>query len=141
MGVQCLAKIKPILIATNERYKDFSLENFIGISSFYSKRIYELLKQYEKIGERTFTIDSLRNVLAIEENEYQLYGNFKKRVIDKAQEDLVRCTDISFTYEELKKRGSKLVTSLRFIIRANKAQRSNSASTFNATSAANYRST
>ena len=116
-------KIKPILVATNERYKDFSLENFIGISSFYSKRIYELLKQYEKIGERTFTIDSLRNVLAIEENEYQLYGNFKKRVIDKAQEDLVRCTDISFTYEELKKRGSKLVTSLRFLIRANKAQR------------------
>lgn len=116
-------KIKPILIATNERYKDFSLENFIGISSFYSKRIYELLKQYEKIGERTFTIENLRNVLAIEENEYQLYGNFKKRVIDKAQEDLVRCTDISFTYEELKKRGTKLVTSLRFIIRANKAQR------------------
>ena len=44
-------KIKPILTATNERYKDFALENFIGISSFYSKRVYELLKQYEKIGE------------------------------------------------------------------------------------------
>jgi plasmid replication initiation protein len=116
-------KIKPILAATNERYKDFVLENFIGISSFYSKRIYELLKQYEKIGERTFTIDNLRNVLAIEENEYQLYGNFKKRVVDKAQEDLLRCTDIRFTYEELKKRGSKQVVSLRFIIRANKAQR------------------
>ncbi len=116
-------KIKPILTATNERYKDFALENFIGISSFYSKRVYELLKQYERIGERTFTIDDLRDVLAIEENEYKLYGHFKKRIVDKAQEDLLRCTDISFTYEELKKRGTKQVTSIRFIIKANKAQR------------------
>ncbi len=116
-------KIKPILTATNERYKDFALENFIGISSFYSKRVYELLKQYERIGERTFTIDDLRDVLAIEEKEYKLYGHFKKRIVDKAQEDLLRCTDISFTYEELKKRGSKQVTSIRFIIKANKAQR------------------
>ena len=116
-------KIKPILTATNERYKDFALENFIGISSFYSKRVYELLKQYERIGERTFTIDDLRNVLAIEETEYKLYGHFKKRIVDKAQEDLLRCTDISFTYEELKKRGTKQVTSIRFIIKSNKAQR------------------
>ncbi|MBL7815586.1 MAG: replication initiation protein [Saprospiraceae bacterium] len=116
-------KIKPILTATNERYKDFALENFIGISSFYSKRVYELLKQYERIGERTFTIEDLRNVLAIEETEYKLYGHFKKRIVDKAQEDLLRCTDISFTYEELKKRGSKQVTSIRFIIKSNKAQR------------------
>lgn len=116
-------KIKPILTATNERYKDFALENFIGISSFYSKRVYELLKQYERIGERTFTIDDLRNVLAIEESEYKLYGHFKKRIVDKAQEDLLRCTDISFTYEELKKRGTKQVTSIRFIIKSNKAQR------------------
>ena len=116
-------KIKPILTATNERYKDFALENFIGISSFYSKRVYELLKQYERIGERTFTIDDLRNVLAIEETEYKLYGHFKKRIVDKAQEDLLRCTDISFTYEELKKRGTKQVISIRFIIKSNKAQR------------------
>ncbi len=116
-------KIKPILTATNERYKDFALENFIGISSFYSKRVYELLKQYERIGERTFTIDDLRDVLAIEDNEYKLYGHFKKRIVDKAQEDLLRCTDISFTYEEVKKRGTKQVTSIRFIIKANKAQR------------------
>ncbi len=116
-------KIKPILTATNERYKDFALENFIGISSFYSKRVYELLKQYERIGERTFTIDDLRNVLAIEESEYKMYGHFKKRIVDKAQEDLLRCTDISFTYEEIKKRGTKQVTAIRFIIRANKAQR------------------
>jgi plasmid replication initiation protein len=116
-------KIKPILTATNERYKDFALENFIGISSFYSKRVYELLKQYERIGERTFTIDDLRNVLAIEESEYKLYGHFKKRIVDKAQEDLLRCTDICFTYEELKKRGTKQVTSIRFIIKSNKAQR------------------
>jgi plasmid replication initiation protein len=116
-------KIKPILTATNERYKDFALENFIGISSFYSKRIYELLKQYERIGERTFSMSDLRNVLAIEETEYKLYGHFKKRIIDKAQEDLLRCTDISFTYEEVKKRGSKQVTAIRFVIKANKALR------------------
>ena len=116
-------KIKPILTATNERYKDFALENFIGISSFYSKRVYELLKQYERIGERTFTVEDLRDVLAIEEKEYKLYGHFKKRIVDKAQEDLLRCTDICFTYEELKRRGTKQVTSIRFIIKANKAQR------------------
>ncbi len=110
-------KLKPILKANRERYKDFLLENFVGMSSFYSKRMYEILKQYEFIGHRVILVDDLRNVLAIGEDEYKLYGHFKKRVVEKAQEDCARCSDITFDFEEVKK--GRAVHSLKFIIHSN----------------------
>ena len=114
-------KLKPILKANRERYKDFLLDNFIGMSSFYSKRLYEILKQYEFIGHRDIALEDLRHVLAIEPEEYKLYAHFKKRVVEKAQEDCARCSDIRFDFEEIRK--GKAVHTLRFTIRSNRPTR------------------
>jgi hypothetical protein len=60
------------------------------------------LKQYEKIGNRTFDMHNLRALLGIEETQYRLYADFKKRVILAAQEELSEKSDISFSFEEVK---------------------------------------
>ena len=49
----------------------YQLENILSLSSFYAIRIYELLKQYEKIGKRGINIKELRGYLGIKEGEYK----------------------------------------------------------------------
>ena len=107
-------KMKPFLLALQSKFTMYDVRNILKLPSSYSIRIYELLKQYEKIGKRTFDLQELKRMIgAIEEktikgkrvfeDHYTLYGNFRQRVLLKAQKDLFKYTDISFTFEPIKK--------------------------------------
>ena len=107
-------KMKPFLLALQSKFTMYDVRNILKLPSSYSIRIYELLKQYEKIGKRTFDLQELKRMIgAIEEktvkgkrvfeDHYTLYGNFRQRVLLKAQKDLSKYTDISFTFEPVKK--------------------------------------
>lgn len=111
-------KMKPFLLQLQSQFLMYDVRNVLQLQSSFSVRIYELLKQYERIGKRTFTLTELKDTLAVAD-KYPLYANFKQRVILKAQEDLENYTDIRFTFEE-DKRG-KAVHSLIFYIYSNKA--------------------
>jgi len=99
--------LKPYLLQLKRKFLSYDIRNVLKISSVYSIRIYELLKQYEKIGHREFEIATLKVILGIS-NKYKMYGHFKKRIIKKAQKDLKLHTDICFTFEE-RKQGRKVV--------------------------------
>ncbi|MDO6657402.1 replication initiation protein [Anaerobacillus sp. 1_MG-2023] len=109
--------LKPYLLELKSHFTSYRLENVIKLKSSYSIRLYELLKQYERVKERTFELSRLREMLGIEDM-YPVYGNFKQRVLLRAQEELKDKTDISFKLEEIKK-GRKVVK-LKFIILQNK---------------------
>lgn len=111
-------KLKPFLVQLKREFTAMSLNNLMQLKSTYSPRIYELLKQYLKIGERTFDFEELKDILAIGEGEYKLYSHFKSRVILKAQSELKEKTDINFEFEEIK--TGRKVTSLKFYIKPNK---------------------
>jgi plasmid replication initiation protein len=110
-------EMRPFLLELKERYLVYDFDNISNLRSPYYVRIYELLKQYEKIGWRRFEVQELKEILGIAQ-EYKLYGHFKDKIIDKAQENLRTFTDISFTYEEIKKGRS--VQTLLFTILPNK---------------------
>jgi hypothetical protein len=95
----------------------YDFKNVSNLPSPYYVRIYELLKQYEKIGERRFNVNELKEILGIQ-SEYKLYGHFKSKIIDKAQAKLAEHTDISFTYKEIKR--GRAVEELVFHIKHNK---------------------
>jgi len=95
-------KLKPYLLKLKEAFTIYNLQSVLKLRSSYSIRFYELLKQYEKIGNRKFKLEDLRNVLGIGKNEYKLYGDFKRRVILPAQKELKEKTDIYFEFEEIK---------------------------------------
>ncbi len=61
-------KLKPYLLHLKECFTSYKLENVVKLDSMYSIRIYELLKQYQKIGGRTFNIEELRKILGIADN-------------------------------------------------------------------------
>ena len=111
-------KMKPFLLQLQTQFLMYDVRNILQLQSSYSVRIYELLKQYEKIGKRTFSIDDLKETLSVID-KYPLYANFKQRIIVKAQEDLAAYTDIRFTFEEIKKGRS--IHSIVFTIMSNKA--------------------
>ncbi len=110
-------KLKPYLLQLKNRFTKLSLDKVITFNSNYSCRIYELLKQYEGIGERTASIEALRTMFCIEPHEYKLYGDFKRKVILQAQKELDK-SDISFKFEEIK--TGRKVTSIKFTIKNNK---------------------
>lgn len=110
-------KLRPFLLQLKERFTTYRLRDVIQLRSSFSIRMYELLKEYENIGSRTFELKQLKEVLGLERRQYTLYGDFKKRVILPAQKELKAKTDITFEFEEIK--TSRAVTKLRFQISAN----------------------
>jgi len=110
-------KLKPYLLMLKERFTKLSVDQMVSFSSQYSGRIYELLKQYEKIGERTFKVDDLRSLLGIGFDEYKQYGLLKQRILNKAKKEINIDSDLLIDFEEIKK-GRK-VESIRFILKTN----------------------
>ncbi|MBU3182886.1 replication initiation protein [Clostridium psychrophilum] len=113
-------KLKPYLLMLKERFTKFSVEQMVSFASQYSGRIYELLKQYEKIGERTFKIEDLRSLLGIGFDEYKQYGLIKQRILNKAKKEINFDSDLLIEFEEIK--TGRKVTSIKFHINANRTK-------------------
>jgi plasmid replication initiation protein len=110
-------EMKQFLLELKNRYLVYDFKNVSNLPSPYYVRIYELLKQYEKIGERRFGVTELKEMLGIT-TEYKLYGHFKNKILDKAQAKLEEHTDIHFTYKEIKRGRS--IEGLVFYIHSNR---------------------
>jgi len=106
-------KLRPYLLGLKELYKSYQLKNVINLNSFYSIRIYELLKQYEQTDRksRTFDVEEFKDILKIPKG-YK-YNNVKKLIIN-AQQELAEKTDLLFSLTEKKKR--QRVVSITFYI-------------------------
>jgi plasmid replication initiation protein len=102
-----------------EQYTKFRLKHILPLKSSYSFRIYEILKQYLTIGNRTISIYELKKMLEIED-KYSLYADLKRNVLQITQKEINANTDIKFTYLE-EKEGKKVVA-IRFYITSNEVQ-------------------
>ncbi|MEM7659948.1 MAG: replication initiation protein [Bacteroidota bacterium] len=105
--------LKPYLLQLKEKFTSYDIRYVLKLQSSHSIRIYELLKQYERLGERIIGVDELKEMLDLV-GKYRSYNYFKKRVIIQAQEELEEKTDISFTFEEIKE--GRRVVEIRFLI-------------------------
>lgn len=94
--------LQPYFLNLKEQYTLFMLDCFVQFKSYYSYRIYMLLKQYVKIGKRKFKVLELRKMLGIEDKEYKLYSDFRARSIQRAVTDINEYSDIVVSYQEIK---------------------------------------
>jgi hypothetical protein len=106
-------KLKPYLLELKDRFTSYDIRNVLRLQSSHSMRIYELLKQFEPIGRRTFDVEELKKTLCIEQ-QYKKYNDFKRYVILQAQKELSQHCDITFDFEEIKQ--SKKIISICFTI-------------------------
>ncbi len=86
----------PLLGNLKGYFLKYNLEYISKMKSVYSIRLYELCKQYQKIGKRTFKIEEIREILETGDS-YPLFANFKARVIESAVKDICKFTDIDVT--------------------------------------------
>jgi plasmid replication initiation protein len=93
-------ELKPFLLELKGRFLMYDMRNILKMS-VPSIRIYELLKQYQKIGKRLFLLVELKEKLGVAD-KYSRYYNFKMKVIVPAQKHLAKHSDIRFDFEELK---------------------------------------
>lgn len=92
----------PLMFDFKEKYFKYELWNALRLKGSNQLRMYEILKQYEKIGRREIAIGELRELLGIGKKEYSGrtgWSDFKKKVLDSCQAALKEYTDICYTYE------------------------------------------
>jgi plasmid replication initiation protein len=109
----------PLMFEFKDSYFTYQLWNALRLKSVNQLRMYELLKQYEKIGERTIDLDDLRLLLGIEPHEYPRWERLRVRVLDSCKKALEGLTDIRFDYEPIKKENGRKIVAVKFYIRKN----------------------
>ena len=118
----CIDKrLRPYIIDLRERFLKYKLENILKLKSSYSIRIYEILKdwisqekRYNKkhVIEKIVSVDWIRDTLEIPLS-YR-YNDLKRFILQKAQKELEKYTDLKFSFEEIK--TGRKVSHLKFYI-------------------------
>lgn len=101
--------LAPFLMNLKERFTKYELYNILGMKSAFSIRIYELLKSYQGIHKKSFTIDELKEKLMVQDiKSYKDFSLFRKKVIEVAIKEINELTDIQVEWEAETK-GRKVV--------------------------------
>ena len=111
----------PLLFRFKREYFRYELWNALRLESKNQLRMYEILKQYEKIGERRFTLPEIRSLLGIDSGTYDRFDRFKVCVLDACQTALAENTDIKYTYTLEKHGRGGRVAAIVFTIMKNDA--------------------
>lgn len=101
--------LQPYLLEFKQFVKT-ELRYIFQLPSGYSKRIYTIMKQWEKPGKYEVDVAYWQKILEVPKTQL-MYGEFKRKVIEPAKEHINAMTDITVDYEEIKE-GKKVVALL-----------------------------
>ncbi|MCS3632110.1 plasmid replication initiation protein [Salinibacter ruber] len=90
-------EMSEFLLDLKERFTLYLVTVFLRLRSKYSTQIYEMLKMRQDLRKERVTLQEFRERLALED-KYPRFSNLKRRVIEKAREELKEKADIYFTY-------------------------------------------
>lgn len=101
--------IAPFLFDLQEKFTQYQLYNILAMKSAFSVRIYELMKSYAFQKSKTFDVDELKHLLGVEDvKSYDRFPDFRRKVLEKAQEEINELTDINISFEPITK-GRKVI--------------------------------
>ena len=108
--------LKPYLLEIVGTRVLADFRHLLPMKSSYSKRMYLLLKEYDKIGIRTFNVEELMDKLEVK-NTMRIYNRFKVKVLQQSESDINKFTDIEVRFSETKL--NKKVIEVTFTIKKN----------------------
>jgi len=106
----------PHLLGLQGEYTKYRIQDVYQFSRASTWRVYELLRQFKKIGKREIELEDLRWKLGLAD-KYERPIDLNRRVIAPAVEEINATSDLLVQYEQ-KKRGRR-ITALIFHIRDN----------------------
>ena len=93
----------PLITQLEQSFTSYELKQISSWSSKYAIRLYELVIQWRSVGKTPlFQIEDFRFKLGLGSDEYQIMGNFKKKVLDLALTQINEKTDIVASCEQHK---------------------------------------
>ncbi|MDE7432212.1 MAG: replication initiation protein [Lachnospiraceae bacterium] len=99
----------PFLFDLGQKFTQYQLYNILAMKSAFSVRMYELMKSYAYQRSKTFDIDELKQLLMVAETKsYKDFSLFRKKVLEKSQEEINELTDLNIYFEPITK-GRKVV--------------------------------
>lgn len=94
----------PLFFEFKEKYFIYELGNVLRLTSTNKIRMYEILKQRQKMKQPVrIDLKTLRDLLGIKPVEYPKFSDFKRYVLEQAKIELESQTDIKFSYEKVTK--------------------------------------
>lgn len=106
--------LKPYLLGLKGYFTQYELEKVVNFKSGHAMRIFELLKkeQFKADGKgyfkRSFEYDELRELLGIGKNEYPLFADIRRYIIESSVKEINANPDISITKVDYPKTGRKV---------------------------------
>lgn len=105
--VQIHQDLKLYLLNLTKNFVITEIKYIMLMTSQYAIRMYQLLKQYQKLGGRDFLVDDLCNILQLSKTYSEKFNNFKKKILDVAVEQINANSDLEVSYT-VKKLGRKV---------------------------------
>lgn len=100
-------EVMPYLTQLKGQFTQYQLNHISGFTSVHTMRLYELLTQYKKMGERYISVEDLKKWLQLEE-KYNLWAELQRWVIKNALNEINEKSDLYVKYEPIKS-GRKIV--------------------------------
>jgi len=112
--------LKPYLLQLKGQFTQYKLNYVVRFKSSYSIKLYELLKSYQYLGDggsfyREFSLLDIRNFFGVEKGEYEIFGNFKNRMIAPSVKEINQHSDIFISSIEYLKEG-RAIKKIKFIV-------------------------
>lgn len=115
-------KIINYLFDLKLNFTTFQLKHILSMKSAFSVRLYELLKSWSGSGSVTYSLDELKEIFDVTEvKSYSRFPDFRRRVIEKAVEEINIYTDLVVSWEPIKKGRS--IQSIKFSISKKEIQK------------------
>ena len=102
-GIKFSEDLQPHIVGLVNRYTLYELGVILNLTSHYAIRLYEMLKQYEKIGSRTVTLEPkltkdrkwepFHQLMGYNPKTYARFSNLRQRVLDPAINQVIAQTE------------------------------------------------
>lgn len=115
MQLRFSQEVVPYITRLEKEFTSYRLERIGAMSSPNAIRVYELLLQYAKLGERTIETEELKRLLGLE-GKYTKFSMFQKSVIDPSVDQINEFSDIQVSWKPRKtgRKFSHLVFSISY---------------------------
>ena len=103
-------------------FTQYMLSQTANLNSVYSVRLYELLIQWKTAGKTpVFELSLFRGQMGLDDGEYKVMCDFKKRVLDLAVNEINEKTDLTVSYTQEKK--GRVIYGFKFTVKQKQAQK------------------
>lgn len=95
-----------------DQFTSYDLLGVSGLKSIHSVRMYELASQFKSTGWRQMSLEEIKEALNLGDS-YPRWVDLKKRVIDRACDEITAKSDMDLSYEMIKRGRNVIAIRLR----------------------------